>query len=58
MDEHETQIEILKAEVDRLKMSNVKLIAELGMIAEALNVGPSMREVLDKIELLKDRADL
>ncbi len=43
----------LQAKIEKLEMSNVKLIAELGMIAQAVGAGPSMREVLDKIEALK-----
>lgn len=54
----EIEIAILKNEIDRLQMSNIKLIAELGEIAKALGAGPSMREVLDKIELLKKDCDV
>lgn len=43
----------LQAENDRLSMSNQKLVAELGRIAQALEVEPSMVKVLEKIEELK-----
>ncbi len=39
--------------VEQLEMSNQKLIAELGIIAQKLGVEPSMKLVLDKIQELK-----
>jgi len=42
-------------EIERLEMSNQRLIAELGRIAEALGVEPSMVKVLGKIQELQDR---
>ncbi len=47
----------LAAENDQLKLSNQRLIAELGRIAEALGVDPSMNVVLGKIEELKARGE-
>lgn len=44
----------LEDEVDELKMSNIRLIAELGRVASALGVEPSMMKVLAKIEELKN----
>jgi hypothetical protein len=44
---------VLAKENDQLKMSNERLIAELGRVALALGVEPSMRLVLAKIEELK-----
>lgn len=55
MIEAELREAILKDEIDRLKMSNVKLIAELGMIADKLGVPPSLKDVLEKIGELKPR---
>lgn len=43
----------LEATIDALRMSNELLIAELGRIAEALDVEPSMVEVLGRIAELK-----
>lgn len=44
---------ILTMELEKLQMSNVRLIAELGRIAQALGVEPSMKAVLSKIEELR-----
>jgi hypothetical protein len=46
---------ILKAQVQELEMTKALLIAELGRIAEALGVEPSMVKVLAKIKELKDK---
>jgi hypothetical protein len=58
MDEDEnfllhSQVNDLRAEIQRLEMSNVRLVAELGRIAQALGVACSMVAVLAKIEELK-----
>ena len=50
MDEAE-RLELL-AKIDRLEMSNIKLIAELGEIAKALGVAPSYLNVMGKIKAL------
>lgn len=47
------EIKALKAEIDALRMSNELIIAELGLIAEALGVEPSMVAVCAEIERLK-----
>ena len=43
----------LYSKIEKLEMSNVCLIAELGRIAQALGVEPSMKSVLGKIEELR-----
>ena len=45
----------LQGEVESLKMSNERLIAELGRIAAALGVDNSMAKVLAKIKELKEK---
>jgi len=54
-DLQQEQIRVLEEEVNDLKMTNQLLIAELGMIATALDVEPSMVKVLARIKELKDR---
>lgn len=44
----------LRTRNEQLEMSNAKLIAELGRIADALGVQPSMVEVLAKIKDLQE----
>ena len=43
----------LQIKIEKLEMSNVRLIAELGRIAQTLGVEPSMKMVLGKIEELR-----
>jgi hypothetical protein len=57
MDEQEAREMILRSEIDRLQMSNTKLIAELGMIADKLGVPPSMKAVLDAVDKLTGRIE-
>lgn len=47
------ELKELADKVEQLEMSNQVLIAELGRIAQALGVEPSMKLVLDKITELK-----
>lgn len=54
MDETEATTLLLKQQVHDLELSNIRLIAELGRIAEALGVEPSMKKVLDRIAQLKE----
>ncbi len=55
MEEFKQAITALNIEVDALRASNELLIAELGRIAHALGVEPSMAAVLTKISELKEK---
>ncbi len=48
------KIDGLVQEIERLQMSETRLIAELGRIATQLEVEPHMLKVLGRIEQLKD----
>lgn len=50
-----TDVWALQGEIESLKMSNQRLVAELGRIASALGVETSMVKVLAKIQELKEK---